>query len=1100
MALFQRHQLEQEGDSYNLILYLDPNMTEFADDLGNKDQAAQEKLESSVKSYIKEKFPNLKVTAAKVMLGSMMVASIPLGAMTAQAAEAPTPTAPPAVVQQQVTAAPGQLPDVQGTKFETVVNNLTTMGVIAGKGDGKYHPGDNLSRAEFAKFAVYAAGYATEAESTVSSTTGFSDVSPDYWGAKYIKVAKEHGLMAGIGNNKFNPTGNISYEEVVTVLLRVQGYSDNTLGGTWPSNYVAQATQSGITTNSDFAQGKLANRGNAAVILHNAVFQSSVTYNSTTNKFEPTDQTIFDRVFGNEFTMENGKVVASDQVAVSIANATTSTAKSFRIVFNKPVTKADDATFTITRNGSTITLIPKWSNDKRTVELSSDAKLLAGDYTIRLGGLENIGTAEKTVSVQAEEVTNMDLVGDRLIQKKENGEVVPNEATMTYKVFNQYGDDVTNDPIASKIKWTSSLGVEPTGVGGTLTLTTAGDRALKVGENIVITGIDATSGTVITKTVTVSEMASVNRFELGNIQYPQGVNKILTGEAEAIRIPIKAYDQYGNMITDPTELSPAIQLLSNLPKIDNTTNPFTFARSEDGQGVDIVLNTTGLTSDQKAVLTLVSVTTGTTKNMTFDVVQPSAPASIELESVSKLIASGDTSLVIPLRVVDQFGTELTAAQIGDKATKFNITATGGLDNKLQIATSGANKGKLVLKEGQTIGAAGPSVIIVTVTDTGKSSNISLNIRDAREISDLVAPANVTNNLLQGATYNFGFKFRDQYGEILTNPPQNEDYGYKLKLEKVSGEDNAITFTVGGQTLNKDTTSVTGTDETALSGTKIKAIADPSKTGTYRLVAQLTGANDTVVSQSVLTFTNVEATGSLTYAVGDIPDTIYGGEEATATNFYTVPIKLTAKDAQGKDYIVNPADIISVVSSSSNVVYDPINKTIHGVLNTNDPSTVKATITVNFNTKEAVKSITKDITVSKAALTYETFGFYDTWYVDNEELVTTVKDAPPTTATEVTNVTAKVSGGTATIQGLLTGQDQYGVYKLLTSGDVNSISITNLKGITKAADSAVILTDGTIDITKLTLDPAATDHTARLNITSNTGKVVSINVSLTNAGS
>ncbi|GAA0498551.1 hypothetical protein GCM10008986_27080 [Salinibacillus aidingensis] len=77
--MFQHHRLEQTKDGYNVILYLEPNQTEFAKELGTKDDSNLETdLKKGAIHYLRTKVPNLRVNVVKVMLGSMIIASIPL--------------------------------------------------------------------------------------------------------------------------------------------------------------------------------------------------------------------------------------------------------------------------------------------------------------------------------------------------------------------------------------------------------------------------------------------------------------------------------------------------------------------------------------------------------------------------------------------------------------------------------------------------------------------------------------------------------------------------------------------------------------------------------------------------------------------------------------------------------------------------------------------------------------------------------------------------------------------------------------------------------------------------------------------------------------
>ncbi|SET71364.1 LysM repeat-containing protein [Salinibacillus kushneri] len=77
--MFQNHKLEKTDDGYNVILYLEPNQTEFAKELGaGYDPTLETDLKKGAVHYLRTKVPNLRVNVVKVMMGSMIIASIPL--------------------------------------------------------------------------------------------------------------------------------------------------------------------------------------------------------------------------------------------------------------------------------------------------------------------------------------------------------------------------------------------------------------------------------------------------------------------------------------------------------------------------------------------------------------------------------------------------------------------------------------------------------------------------------------------------------------------------------------------------------------------------------------------------------------------------------------------------------------------------------------------------------------------------------------------------------------------------------------------------------------------------------------------------------------
>lgn len=51
-------------------------------------------------------------------------------------------------------------------------------------------------------------------------SSGFTDVPSTHWAYSYIEEMAEKGIMEGVGNNRFNPTGKISVAEFAAMLVR----------------------------------------------------------------------------------------------------------------------------------------------------------------------------------------------------------------------------------------------------------------------------------------------------------------------------------------------------------------------------------------------------------------------------------------------------------------------------------------------------------------------------------------------------------------------------------------------------------------------------------------------------------------------------------------------------------------------------------------------------------------------------------------------------------------------------------------------------------------------------------------------------------------
>lgn len=154
------------------------------------------------------------------------------------------------------------------------IMNLYYRGIIGGYPDGTFLRNNNVTRAEFSKMLLLTANYATD--NTLNST--FTDVSDTHWGRKYIMTLAEKEILKGKGDGKFDPEGQITIGEVLTVLSRTfdlygngntYGYS---LSGHWSDVYFLDAVSDGIVLPPDhfyrpYTPDKKATREDCARLL-----------------------------------------------------------------------------------------------------------------------------------------------------------------------------------------------------------------------------------------------------------------------------------------------------------------------------------------------------------------------------------------------------------------------------------------------------------------------------------------------------------------------------------------------------------------------------------------------------------------------------------------------------------------------------------------------------------------------------------------------------------------------------------------------------------------------------------------------------------------
>ncbi len=92
---------------------------------------------------------------------------------------------------------------------------LVERGIINGYEDGTFRPNRNITRAEFAKIIVIAAGKYDK-----NATCTFTDVPKDQWYYSYVASAYKEGFINGRSAEIFDPNSNITRADVCTIVYR----------------------------------------------------------------------------------------------------------------------------------------------------------------------------------------------------------------------------------------------------------------------------------------------------------------------------------------------------------------------------------------------------------------------------------------------------------------------------------------------------------------------------------------------------------------------------------------------------------------------------------------------------------------------------------------------------------------------------------------------------------------------------------------------------------------------------------------------------------------------------------------------------------------
>ena len=218
--------------------------------------------------------------------------------------------------------------DVQGMSYEQAVETLMEKGIITGDTDGNFNPDSNLTRAQACIIIVKSmnppAAEVTGTATQSAPSSGFGDMTGYSWAEGYIAYAVEHGVTNGYPDGTFKPGNSVTMNELVTMVLRAAGYSDEAIGGTWPSNYMDKAAELDLLGGMPDTLPTNATKWMAAQIDYNALDlieeanpqeEATEPDQETSSRVPDTESMTYAKAsFDSDITTFNGKTLADDVV------------------------------------------------------------------------------------------------------------------------------------------------------------------------------------------------------------------------------------------------------------------------------------------------------------------------------------------------------------------------------------------------------------------------------------------------------------------------------------------------------------------------------------------------------------------------------------------------------------------------------------------------------------------------------------------------------------------------------------------------------------------------------------------------------------------
>ena len=168
--------------------------------------------------------------------------------------------------------------------YKEAVDVISALGIVDGYSDDSFRPDGSLTRGAAAKIICNLILGPTTASALSATTAPFRDVPTTNTFAGYITYCSQQGIISGYGDGTFRPTGTLTGNAFMKMLLGALGYDSSVEGYTganWTVNVIKQAVGIGLDDgNDDFVGSRTVTRQEAALYAFNMLQATMVEYDS----------------------------------------------------------------------------------------------------------------------------------------------------------------------------------------------------------------------------------------------------------------------------------------------------------------------------------------------------------------------------------------------------------------------------------------------------------------------------------------------------------------------------------------------------------------------------------------------------------------------------------------------------------------------------------------------------------------------------------------------------------------------------------------------------------------------------------------------------
>jgi hypothetical protein len=173
--------------------------------------------------------------------------------------------------------------DSDSIQYKEAVDVISAIGIVDGDTNGSFRPTDTLTRQAAAKIICNLILGPTTASALVADSAPYPDVPVTSSFAGYIAYCQKTGIISGYANGSFNPTGTLTGQAFMKMLLGALGYRSDVEGYTgsnWSVAVVKRALGIGLDDGltSEFVGTKSVTREEAALYACNMLQADLVEY------------------------------------------------------------------------------------------------------------------------------------------------------------------------------------------------------------------------------------------------------------------------------------------------------------------------------------------------------------------------------------------------------------------------------------------------------------------------------------------------------------------------------------------------------------------------------------------------------------------------------------------------------------------------------------------------------------------------------------------------------------------------------------------------------------------------------------------------------